>query len=318
MKEIGDKSIDMILCDLPYGTTACKWDTIIPFEPLWEQYKRIIKDNGAIVLTASQPFTSALVMSNSKWFSHQWIWKKNRNGNSLLVNTAPLKNFEDVVVFIQNQEDEYNDNPIRETLQKIASKYGESFIVSLFAKEGRYSGELSARVHASYKFGFSGGKRFDLMDKKMFDYLSKYIDFGFSYEFLGRNENRLNASLKRTYNPQGVIEVNKSKFVGKKPQHIGARPNQEGKLYTQKYTNYPSAIIEFDLETKSLHPTQKPVALFEYLIKTYTNEGDLVLDNCAGSGTTGVACKNLKRNFILIEKEPAYIDIINARLNEKA
>lgn len=305
----------MILCDLPYGTTACKWDTIIPFEPLWEQYKRIIKDNGAIVLTASQPFTSALVMSNPKWFSHQWIWKKNRNGNSLLVNTAPLKNFEDVLVFIQNQEDRYNDNPIRQELRKIAKKYGEEFIVGLFEKEGRYTSGLSARVHASYKFGFSGGNRFDLMDKKMFDYLSKFIDFGFEYEYLGRSENRLNASIKRTYNPQGVQEINIEKTVGKKPAYIGARPNQEGKKYIQKYTKYPTAIIEFDVENKLEHPTQKPVALFEYLIKTYTNEEDLVLDNCAGSGTTAIACINTNREYILIEKEEEYVKIINERIN---
>jgi len=314
MPNIPDKSIDMILCDLPYGTTACKWDTVIPFEPLWKQYKRVIKDNGAIVLTASQPFTSMLVMSNLKIFSHQWIWRKNRNGNSLLVNIAPLKNFEDILVFIKEQEEEYNNDPRRKILNTIAQKYGKKFIVDLFLKEGRYTSELSARVHASYKFGFSGGKRFDLMDKKLFNYLKQYIDFGFEYDFLKRSRKRENASSKRIYNPQGVTTINRQKIVGKKPQHIGARPNQEGKIYTQKYTNYPSAIIDFNVETKSVHPTQKPVALFEYLIKTYTNKGDLVLDNCAGSGTTGVACRNLDRNYILIEKEKKYVEIARRRI----
>jgi DNA modification methylase len=316
MKDIPDKSIDMILCDLPYGTTACKWDTIIPFEPLWEQYKRIIKDNGAIVLTASQPFTSALVMSNPNMYSHQWIWEKNGAGNSLLVNIAPLKNFEDVLVFIKNQDEEYNNDSRREVLRKISEKYGKEYIIELFKKEGRYTSDLSARVHASYKFGFSNGLRFDLMDRKLFDFLSQYLDFDFDYSFFQRSETRENAAIRRTYNPQGVIEINKPKVVGKKPTHIGERPNQEGKEYLQKYTNYPKAIIRFDKDSKELHPTQKPVALFEYLIKTYTNEGDTVLDNCAGSGTTAIACINTKRNYILIEKEPEYIEIINKRIKD--
>jgi len=219
MKDIPDKSVDMILCDLPYGTTACKWDTIIPFEPLWEQYKRIIKDNGAIVLTASQPFTSALVMSNPKMFKYEWIWEKTRFSNQMLAKKQPLKIHENILVFYKNQPD---------------------------------------------------------------------------------------------YQPQGIVEVNKKTRQGKKiTDNIGG--GERKTEYLQTHTNYPKTIQLFKNET-GMHPTQKPVALFEYLIKTYTNEGDTVLDNCAGSGTTGVACKNLNRNFILIEKEPEYIEIINQRL----
>lgn len=225
MKDIPDKSIDMILCDLPYGTTACKWDTIIPFEPLWKEYKRIIKDNGVIVLTASQPFTSALVMSNPDMFKYEWIWKKERPTNPLLCKKQPPKYHENILVF-------YSHQPI--------------------------------------------------------------------------------------FNPTKVLRKEENKRNNKPRNYKDAT-----KIYTEKYGDmvlsgsndliYGSNILEIPMQ-RGLHPTQKPVALFEYLIKTYTNEGDLVLDNCAGSGTTGVACKNLNRNYILIEKEPEYIDIINKRL----
>ena len=221
MKEIDDKSIDMVLCDLPYGTTACKWDTIIPFEPLWKQYKRIIKDNGAIVLTASQPFTSALVMSNIKMFKYEWIWEKTRGTGFLTATKIPLKVSENILVFYSKQP---TYNP-----QKFKGK--------------------------PYKAHPGGSK---------------------SNGIYGQN----------------------SSFL-----HKG---NIKGEMF-------PRNIIKFKIE-RGLHPTQKPVALFEYLIKTYTNEGDLVLDNCIGSGTTAVACINLKRNWIGIEKEEKYCNIANERI----
>ena len=223
MPEIADKSIDMILCDLPYGTTACSWDTIIPFEPLWVQYKRIIKDNGAIVLTASQPFTSKLVMSNLDMFKYEWIWEKSKATGFFDAKKRPLNNYEDILVF-------YNKQPM--------------------------------------------------------------------------------------YNPQMMEAENiyKRGFVRRKKSDCYG----EEKDFEQKETGlrYPKRIIEVgNADTKDIvHPTQKPIALFEYLIKTYTNKGDTVLDNCAGSGTTGVACQNLNRKFILIEKEQKYIDIIKKRL----
>jgi len=233
MKEIPDKSIDMILCDLPYGTTACKWDTIIPFEPLWEQYKRIIKDNGAIVLTASQPFTSALVMSNPNMFRYEMIWEKSKVTGFLEAKNKPLVIHEVVLVFSK-------------------SKYSNGV------------------------------------------------------------KNKMN------YFPQGlksISKVLKPNLRGEKDKsgHNFQRPSTMNE-YTQEKTNYPRSILKINSEARTTHPTQKPVALFEYLIKTYTNEGDLVLDNCAGSGTTGVACQNTNRNFILIEKEPEYIKIIEERL----
>ena len=221
MKEIDDKSIDLILADLPYGTTACKWDTIIPFEPLWEQYKRIIKDNGAIVLTASQPFTSALVMSNPDMFKYEWIWDKVIPRGHLVAKKTPTQQTESVVII-------YSKTP--------------------------------------------------------------------------------------TYKPQMILRDKPIKGTeGKRTSIMGGESVGYSKVYTHKY---PTNLIRIKPDKDKLHPTQKPVALFEYLIKTYTNEGDLVLDNCAGSGTTGVACKNLNRNYILIEKEPEYVEIINSRLNQ--
>jgi site-specific DNA-methyltransferase (adenine-specific) len=222
MKELPDKSVDMILCDLPYGTTACKWDTIIPFEPLWACYKRIVKDNVAIVLTASQPFTTKLISSNYDMYRYNWVYEKSYSVGFMNANKMPLKSFEDICVF-------YKKLPV--------------------------------------------------------------------------------------YNPQGVIEVNRKK-VRKKDKETTAYNDmglKDGE-YTQKFANYPRDIIKAIPKEKTIHPTQKPVALMEYLIKTYTNEGDTVLDNCMGSGTTGVACKRLGRDFIGFELDPTYFDIAKNRI----
>jgi site-specific DNA-methyltransferase (adenine-specific) len=223
MQKIPDKSIDMILCDLPYGTTACKWDTIIPFEPLWEQYKRIIKDNGAIVLTASQPFTSALVMSNPSMFRHNWIWEKSTSGNFMSFKYQPQKRHEDILVFGKNKVNYY---PIK------------------------YKGEKSHRSKPA----------------------------NCNSNVIGLKNNPMGVDTSDIKNPLSIIKI----------------MSRDGK--------------------SKIHPTQKPVALFEYLIKTYTSVGDVVLDNTAGSGTTGVACKNLNRNFILIEQDEKYCEVIKERV----
>ncbi len=243
MRDIGDKSIDMILCDLPYGTTACKRDTIIPFEPLWEQYKRIIKDNGAIVLTASQPFTSALVMSNPEMFRESIVWLKNKSGSGLQADQKHIKVHEDILIF---------------------------------------------SLKGSYKFNPQKW----LVDKK---------------EFLTQ---------RKTLNTLEVGNTIYSKMMKTQTKDDGTR--NPISILSTKVPHNPSITKTYskDIDLR-LHPTQKPVALFEYLIKTYTNEGDLVLDNCAGSGTTGVACQNLKRNFILIEQEPEYVEICKNRLRQK-
>lgn len=236
MNDIPSGSIDMILCDLPYGTTACKWDTIIPFYKLWEQYERIIKPNGAIVLTASQPFTSALVMSNINIFKYQWIWVKTKKTGFTNGKNRPLSQHEDVLVFSK-----------------------------------------------------------------------------------GNVANGSNVMVK--YNPQGLMPLNKIR-KGDKNKSNGDfdgqkyyRPSQS-KDYIQEFTNYPTTVLNIPSEGKIQHPTQKPVALFEYLIKTYTNENELVLDNTAGSGTTAIACLNTNRQFIVMEKEQKYYDIILKRFKQ--
>lgn len=226
MKEIPDKSVDMILCDLPYGTTACKWDTVIPFVPLWAEYERVIKDNGAIILTASQPFTSALVMSNPKIFKYEIIWDKVTISNPMLAKRQVLKSHESILVFYKKQST-YNPQMTK-------------------GKKWKRGGSNSTKSRA------------------------------------------LDMDMKRTY------EDDKTDL------------------------KYPKSIQTFSNadNTKRVHPTQKPVALFEYLIKTYSNEGEVVLDNCIGSGTTGVAAINTGRNFIGIEQDADYAAIARRRIDE--
>lgn len=223
MKSIDDKSIDMILCDLPYGVTACKWDNIIPLDVLWGQYKRIIKNNAAIVLTAREPFTSMLIMSNLKQYKHKWIWNKKQSGSFQNAKYMPLQIEEDIICFSNGKVNYY---PIMRT----------------------------------GKFRQRGGAK------------------------------------------------EKSRVVGN-----GLKDGYKnfGNLY------YPINIIEFiNPRRNKFHPTQKSIALFEYLVKTYTNENDLILDNCAGSCTTAIACINTNRNWICIEKEQTYCDIGNKRIEE--
>jgi len=238
MRDIPDKSVDMILCDLPYGTTACKWDTIIPFEPLWEQYERIIKDNGAIVLFGSQPFTSILVTSNLKLFKYEWIWKKSKGCNFTHAKNMPIKFHESVCVF--------SKAPI--------------------------------------------GHESILKERRM------------------------------VYNPQNLKRVNKKWSRPRKYDTEHGLKRESHKLERIiEFENYPKSTLEFgnsDNRERGLHPTQKPVALFEYLIKTYTQPGEIVLDNCAGSGTTAVAALNTGRFFIGIEKEPKYVEIARKRVEQ--
>ena len=230
MNDINDKSIDMILCDLPYGTTACKWDTVIPFEPLWEQYNRAIKDNGAIVLFGSEPFSSFLRMSNIKQYKYDLIWQKEQSSNFMLAKKQVGKIHENISIF-------YN-------------------------KQCKYNPQMTTGCKPSV----SGSK-------------------------------------------------NKIETSG------GSEGGKECSTRTGATDRYPVSILKYNRDKNksgidSFHPTQKPVALFEYLIKTYTNEGELVLDNCAGSGTTAIACLRTNRNYILIEQETKYCDIANKRIAE--
>jgi len=230
MALIPDKSIDAIITDPPYGTTACKWDSVIPFEPMWEQLKRIIKPNGAIVLFGSQPFTSALIMSNPKMFKYDWCWRKPRGTGHLNAKKQPLRDKEDILVFYQKQA---NYNP----------QYADGLPYSKL--KGGKNARVSEKGATTYGAFMNGA------------------DF--------RNDNN--------------------------------------------GTRCPKQVIEFGVvERNTLHPTQKPVALMEYLIKTYTNEGEIVLDFTMGSGTTGVACMKTDRKFIGIERDEKYFQTAKERI----
>lgn len=230
MKDIPDKSIDMILCDLPYGTTACKWDNIIPFEPLWEQYKRVIKDSGAIVLFGNEPFASKLRLSNIEMYRYDWIWNKTRGNNFQQANYAPMKSHENIMVFSKKPA--------------IYSSNGSMLYYP-----------IKTNLEIEHKSGV----------------------------------------------PTNTKVLHNSTF---KP------------LCKKQSGYYPLSIITFKKDNRAKHPTQKPVALLEYLIKTYTNENDVVLDNCMGSGSTGVACVNTNRSFIGFELDEEYFNIAKERIEK--
>lgn len=229
MPDIPDESVDAVICDPPYGTTACKWDSVIPLDLMWEQLKRVIKPNGAIVLTASQPFTATLISSNMNGFAFCWVWDKCFAANFVQAKRQPLKDHEDIVVF---------------------SKTG---------KQPVYYPQMSDRIEPIKKGGNKQSKAIPIASTKA------------------------------------------AKIFG-----------EQGKSYDKKF---PTSQIRFNCrEGRGLHPTQKPVALMEYLIKTYTNKNETVLDFAAGSCTTAMACINTHRNYICIEKEQKYVDIGNKRI----
>ena len=230
---IADKSVNLILCDLPYGTTACKWDSILPFDKLWKEYERIITDNGAIVLTASQPFTSALVMSNPKMFKYEWVWDKVSHTNPFIAKYRCLSVHENILVFAKGKTT-YN-----------AQKYFNGVVRNDKGKNGKRLGELFINNDAGY---------------------TRNMD-GFA-------------------NPKSIITIQRESISGSNEQRT----------------------------KNSLHPTQKPLELMKYLVKTYSNEDDVVMDNCMGSNTTGLACKELNRQYIGIEKDKNYYDVSVSRV----
>ena len=230
MKQIETGIVDAIITDPPYGTTACKWDSVIDFELMWKQLNRIIKPNGAIVLFGSEPFSSALRMSNIKNYKYDWIWQKSKSQHFAQAPYRPMTNHE---------------------------------VLSVFS-------------------------------------------------FAGTSKNAKN---RMKYNPQDLIPFDKL-VKGKKAKHSEHRQrNTDQKDYVQNFTNYPKTLLKFKNQGKTVHPTQKPVPLMEYLIKTYTNENETVLDFTMGSGSTGVACKNTNRNFIGIEMDNNYFEIAKQRIN---
>jgi site-specific DNA-methyltransferase (adenine-specific) len=220
MGEIPDGSVDLVLCDLPYGTTECEWDSVIPLEPLWSHYERVMKPDGAVILTANQPFTSQLVTSRLKDFKYSWTWVKSNASGFANAKKQPLRANEDVLVFYRSQP---------------------------------------------------------------------------------------------TYNPQGITRLEIPKTRTKETGGFMGRTGfKDG--YQQEFTNYPRNVINIASASETVHPTQKPVELMEYLVRTYSNPGEIVLDNTMGSGTTGVACVNTGRNFIGIELSPEYHSIAERRI----
>jgi site-specific DNA-methyltransferase (adenine-specific) len=306
MKEIPDGSVDMILTDPPYGTTACKWDSVIPFEPMWEQLKRIIKPNGAIVMTASQPFTSRLVMSNPAWFRYSWVWEKDQGTNFLSAKRHPLKVHEDVLVFYvdlatqRGAAKEYQ--PVRRYLQDEQKATGLS-------SEGvrRLLGNCMASHY------FTNGVQFCIPSEENYRKLQKSGRFAMPYAELKAWYDALGESVRAVpYNPQMVAGSPYTSGKGSSGEVTGSVKKTQTK---NEGTRYPRSVIKMKRETGH-HPTQKPVALMEYLIKTYTNEGDTVLDFTMGSGSTGVACVNTNRDFIGIELDEGYFTIAEKRIKE--
>lgn len=305
MKSIPGGSVDMILCDLPYGTTACKWDSVIPFEPLWKEYKRIAKDNAAIVLTASQPFTSALIMSNPEMFRYSWVWEKEQGVNFLSAKKNPMKVHEDIIVF-------YLDEAEVKGRSKKFSELREYF-TSERARLGLSAGEIK-RLLGNNMGGhyFTSGVQWTLPTEE--NYLKLQASGGFSRDWreMKRQFDQIAEECRIPYFPQMTAGEPYISGAGSSGEVTGnvmkTRTSNEG-------TRYPRSVQRFKRET-GLHPTQKPVALMEYMIRTYTNEGETVLDNCMGSGTTGVACINTNRRFIGIEKDEKYFEIASNRINE--
>ena len=300
--KIKDASVDLILTDLPYGIMQpnhngkaykemykdkLKWDYQIEPLKIFEIANRVLRKNGKIVLFAQEPYTSKLIQQQipNIPFNYKMIWDKKSFGSHLKCNIAPLGFFEEVVVF-KKQECYNAKNPLRNILEKYVIRYGEKYIINLFKLEGRYSSDLSARVHASHKFGFNTAKRFDFFDKKMFEFLSNYIDFEESYEELKNIHSDYQKKYKSTFNL-----LNGSKFKRN--------------------------ILEYKKDNNNLHPTQKPILLLEDLIKTFSNENDLIVDLTMGSCSTGIACINTNRNFIGIELDRDYFNISLNRVEEK-
>jgi site-specific DNA-methyltransferase (adenine-specific) len=294
---IEDKSIDTIICDLPYGTTACAWDVVIPFDKLWEQYRRIIKDKGVIVLFGSEPFSSLLRTSNLDWYKYDWIWEKNNAGNFQLVNYQPLKIHETISVFYNETPNMEFANIMIENMKRLNLKQIDISKLEL-SRTGGMTGWVTNKMNGS-----------QLPTEQQW---TKICDlFGIENKY----SEILSTVKKITYN----LELDDTELVlsnkGKAGTlgHLSSESKRE--TYIQDKTGYPKSILRYNREN-GLHPTQKPVELMEYLVKTYTNEGDLVLDNTMGSGTTNLACIKLNRKSIGIEKEKQYYDVAVRRLSE--
>ena len=292
---IADKSVDMICCDLPYGTTACAWDVIIPFDKLWNEYKRIIKDKGVIVLFGSEPFSSLLRTSNLNWYKYDWIWEKNNAGNFQLVNYQPLKIHETISVFYNETPNMEFANIMVENMKRLNLKQIDVSKLEL-SRTGGMTGWVTNKMNGS-----------QLPTEQQWSKICGLFGIENQYDKI------LSTVKKITYNLElddtELILSNKGKAgtLG----HLSSESKRDN--YIQTKTGYPKSILKYDREN-GLHPTQKPLELMKYLIKTYSNEDDVVMDNCMGSNTTGLACKELNRQYIGIEKDKNYYDVSVSRV----
>jgi len=305
MKRIPDKSIDMILCDLPYAMTDNEWDVIIPFDQLWGQYDRVIKDGGVIALTGSQPFTTLLGASNLKKLRYGLIWEKNNGTNYLQVKKQPFKKHEDILIFYDNKTATMGKTvalqPIRDYLQIEKTKTG------LTIKEiNQLLGNMMSRHY------FTNGSTFRIPSEKDYQKLQETGFFKKDYVELKKATDGFGC----TYNPQmtdGKPIIRKRGTLSKGQMLLWGDTSIEEVTNENEGKYYPTSVIKVDREV-GLHPTQKPVALFEWLIRTYSNEGETVLDNCMGSGTTAIAAMNTGRNFIGFEKDEHYYKVATKRI----
>lgn len=297
-EKIESGSVDLILTDLPYGTinglggdikkyerlSKSYWDVTINTEKIYDIANRILRKNGKMILFCQEPYTTELINKAipNLPFNIKMIWEKDLFANCLMCNKAPVNYYEEILIF--SKKESYTEvNPLKEIMLKYTEKYKKEYIIELFKKEGRYTSDLSARVHASYKFGFNNGMRFDLMNKKMYDFLNNYIEFNESYEELKKINDNFKKETESIFN---LWEGNK----------------------------YKSNILKYKKDYNGYHPTQKPVLLLEDLIKTFSNEDDLVVDLTCGSGSTCVASINTNRNYIGFELDENYFNIANERI----
>lgn len=311
MKQIPDHSVDMILCDLPYGFTDCKWDTVIPFADLWKQYKRIAKKNCVCALFGNQPFTSSLISSNFSEFSHIWYWKKNNKTGAINAKRQPMRCIEEISVFVLNQPSKNNEG-MHENLRKYF--FGE------LKKSGWKRKDVDKLLNSSMSSHyFTWGQQFAIPSADNYKRLQDATGcFQRPYEEIKKEFGGVKKE-SYTYNPQGVRDLEKPRT---KREHENLNYSVYSpvspKTYKQTKTGYPVNLLEIKNVCigckERFHPTQKPVELLEYLVKTYSNEGETILDNCMGSGSTGVACMNTGRKFIGIELDKGYFDIAERRI----
>lgn len=290
-------SVDLILTDLPYGNmngagldgwenNKTGWDFAIDPKKVYEIANRILRKNGKMILFSQEPYASKMIneaIANIP-LNYRMIWEKDHFANALIAKKAPVSYFEDILVFTKKECFEAK-HPLRKIMKKYADRYGLEFLTDLLRKEGRYTSYLSARVHTDYKFATGGGKRFDFIGKTMYDYLNDYIEFDETFEQLKTIDEQFKNKFASVFN---LWEGNK----------------------------YKSNILKYKKDYSGYHPTQKPVLLMEDLIKTFSNENDLVVDLTMGSGSTGVACRNTNRNFIGIEKDENYYNVAVRRVSE--